>query len=273
MKRNMIHLFTTLFVMCVCNSVYAQDVEGRYTETEAVKKLQKVVGRLIEEEGKKEKDEFSSPDQNVVSCWEKGLQEVEKEYGAISNEMFDCYSYAGNELFDASLHISYKSQLGYSCYLKALDISKKLYGKDSAIVGHGYCRMVYACGPLSEDAEQYADSALVILKNYYDEQSPDVARVYWALGYSYPLNNDDVYRVAAQFMMNTGSEYFDESFYEEIISNCEKSNENFKKAYDIYAGLGDEYKEYVDMLKEYITIQEQEIKDNKEELKKARAQK
>ena len=265
-------MFTTLFVMCVCNSVYAQDVEGRYTEMEAVKKLQKVVGRLIEEEEKKEKDEFSSPYKNVVSCWEKGLKEIEKEYGAISIDMFDCYSYAGNELFDESLYISDKSQFGYSCYLKALDISKKLYGQDSAIVGHCYCRMVYASGPQTEDAEQYADSALVVLRKHYDEQSEDIGRVYWALGYSYPLNNNEVYRVAAQYMMNTGNEFFDESFYEEIISNCEKSIENFRKAYDIYASLGDEYKEYTDMFLEYITIQEQEIKDNKELLEEAKAQ-
>ena len=130
----MIHVFTTLFVMCVCNSVSAQDVEGQYVEMEAVKKLQKIVEQLIEKEEKKEKDKFSSPYKYVVLCWEKGLQEIEKEDGPISNELFDCYSYAGDELYDASLYISDKSLFGYSCYLKALDISKKLYGQDSAIV-------------------------------------------------------------------------------------------------------------------------------------------
>ena len=240
MKKNLIYLFTTLLLMCVCENGYAQELDNL--------------------------------DTSCLECWQEALQKMEKKYGSVSEEMAKNYRLAGETFCNEFGPYNNGHDFGISCYEKALAIDKKLYGKKSAMVGFDYIQMAVAYGWFLENAKLYVDSALVILRPQYGEQSHEVAMAYLALASSYYQQNDDICRVAAQCMINTGREYYYVCDYEEIISNLEKSIEYYKKASNIYSKLDDKYKYKIDLIANCINQNEEEIMFYKKELELAEKQ-
>lgn len=257
MKKIFIDVFTTLLLMCVCESGFAQNSSLNSVHSHSESKYLK----MIEPFSDGNTEDYVYSDSYIVACWNAGLQKMEEKYGLVSDEMAGFYIYAGKTLYDNSVPFSETSVFGRTCYENALSIDKQLYGYDSPEVGNDYVNMAFASGRDAGSAEQYVDSALVILRPFYGDQSCEVANAYLALGESYVLSINDVCRVAAQCMMVTGSDYYDERDYEEIISILEKSIKSYRKAYDIYTSLGDEFQFVADVIMNNIDENENELKE------------
>ena len=247
MKKNLIYVFTTLLLMCVCGNANAQNSDVNFDDENSIIETNCEVLKLA-------------------------LQKLEKKYGGASEEMAQLYGYVGMIKCDNSFQYSDAYSFGITCCEKAIAIRKKLYGAKSINVGDSYVDMALACGIFIDKAKQYVDSALVILRPKCGENSYEVGRAYMVLGLSYYRSNEEIFRVASQCMIITQREYYEKRDYEEIISNLENSLKYYKKAYNIYSRLGENYKESADTIKKAITHDQEEIELYKKELKLASEQ-
>lgn len=246
MKKIFLYVFTTL-LMCVCKSGYAQVIDL----------------------GPNSIDDINATNWQVL---EAALQKMEGKYGSVSDEMAQMYDYAGKTLSRKVFPYSDAYSFALSCYEKAININKKLHGNKSVEVGDAYVNMALGCGIFVDKAKLYVDSALVILRPKCGEQSHQVARAYLALGLSYYSTIDQICYRAAQCMVVTESDYYPVSDYVDIISNLENTNQYYRKAYNIYARLGDEYKDSAETILKGIKDNEEDIKYYKEELENAKKQ-
>lgn len=244
MKRNMIYVFTTLLLMCVCGNAKAQDSSVNFDDENNIIDTKCEVLKLA-------------------------LQKMEKKYGSTSEDMAQLYFYVGRIKCENIFQYSTAFDFGISCCKKAIAIRKKLYGAKSVKVGESYVDMALVYDIFVDEAKQYVDSALVILRPKCGEKSVEVGRAYLALGLAYYRNIDEICRVAAQCMINTEREYFAKSDYEEIFSNLENSLKYYNKAYDIYSRLGEDYKESTDIIKDAIEKDKEDLAFYKKELEMA----
>lgn len=202
----------------------------------------------------------------TAQCYETVLKSIAEKYGEESEEMIACLQHVADGLMDTERPFAQTSVLAYNCYLKVLELNKKMYGENSIPVGKSYANMVYASGRDDYGAQEYADSALKILVPGCGEISVEVGNVYLYLGDSYRQGNHDTYRAAAQYMIGRNSEYLYEEDYETIIHNLEKSLVNYRKALEIYTAVGEGCKEEIADVKECIESTEKVLKNNKEGL-------
>ena len=139
MKKNLIYVFTTLLLMCVCGNANAQNSDVNFDDENSIIETNCEVLKLA-------------------------LQKLEKKYGGASEEMAQLYGYVGMIKCDNSFQYSDAYSFGITCCEKAIAIRKKLYGAKSINVGDSYVDMALACGIFINKSKQYVDSALVILR-------------------------------------------------------------------------------------------------------------
>lgn len=199
-----------------------------------------------------------------IKIWETILNQVEKEYGSMSDQLARTYIHVGDSLADPAASMSDRHQFAIQCYYKALPINKEVHGDNSYPVGMNYVKLALAVGN-----EDYIDTALSILTPICGEQSYEVAQAYEILGNIYRLRTYSAVRVGVDYMASNHVDYYGAYEYECIIKDLELALPCYQKAYAIHSYLGDEY--WAETLKEGIKNMEDflaECKDGLAHVKK-----
>ena len=247
MKTKIIIMLMPL-LLCQCHKgqslmTNAQNEEMKTQDfTEQLAKMDKEVNDIVNASGE---HNYHQMIKAKIKIWEKILDQVEKEYGSMSDQLARTYVHVGDSLADPAASMSDRHQFAINCYDKALPINKKVHGDNSYPVGMNYIKLALAVGN-----EEYIDSALTILKPICGEQSYEVAQAYEILGNIYRVRTISAVRIGVDHMVSNHVDYYGAYEYECIIKDLELALPCYQKAYAIHSYLGDEY--WAETLKEDI---------------------